>query len=410
MLYHLLLLLPCLVCLFGAVWLICTKKKNTRAQNILILCFLFSGVFFFCTANYIGGICDYVTYRRLDILDCLVTPFTIPTMCLYFRSLTYEGRFTWKDYIWFLPAFIIGISTYVLYLAMEETQASGYIQTVLIDKSPGNMYEGALFKLHYFITIELYTIFALVQIVGTVLCAVIYLRTYHRRLREFHSTVDGKSIRLNYTILFWFMLTIPFALGIILTEESYWGEHPIVTSFFFMGYTAVYFGVCYYGSREGYTVENLASELKQADLETIRNHNDLPIEEMEDENNELIVGAHSGKYIKYLTLFNQLVDVDCIFLQSSLRADEMANKIHTNRTYLSRMLKEEFQCTFSDYINRKRIEYAQQQLLKNPGIDVVELAKLSGFANVSSFYRTFKQFSGLSPMEWLKKSVSPRII
>lgn len=402
MLYNLFLLFPCSICFFGGAWLLCKKKSNTRAQNILILCFLFSSVFFFCTANYIGGISDYITYRRIDILDCLVTPFTIPTMYLYFRSLTYEGRFTWKDYIWFLPAFIIGISTCVLYLAMEETQAAGYIQTVLIDKSPSDRYEGALFKLHYFITIELYTLFALIQIVGTVLCAIIYLRHYHRRLREFHSTVDNKSIRLDNTILIWFMITIPFALGVILTEETYWGEHKVVTSFYFFGYTVVYFGICYYGSREKYTVENFASELEQADLEAIRNHNDMRMEEIMDENNELTGDVYSGKYAKYLVLFNKLMDEDRVFLRNSIRADEVANRMFTNRTYLSRMLKEEFQCTFSDYINRKRIEYSQQLMREDPTIKSVDLAEKSGFSDVSSFGRSFKQITGLSPKEWLR--------
>lgn len=406
MLYHLLLLLPCTVCLFGATWLLCKKKSNTRAQNILILCFLLSGVFFFCTANYIGGISDYVTYRRLDILDCLVTPFTIPMMYLYFRSLTYEGQFTWKEYIWFLPAFIIGISTLALYWAMEETQAADYIQTVLIDKSPSSMYEAPIYKLHYFITIELYTYFALIQIIGTVLCTVFYLRRYHHRLREFHSTLDNDSIRLDYTILFWFVLIIPFALGIILTEESYWGKHQVITSFYFAGYTAAYFGIWHYGSQERYTVENFASELQQADLEAIRNHNDSPMEENDNESDEFTEGGCSSKYAKYLDSFNQLIAEEQVFLQCSIRADEMANRMHTNRTYLSRMIKEEFQCTFSDYINRKRIEYAQQLMRENPTIKSADLAVQSGFSEVSSFGRIFKQTTGLPPKEWLKKELS----
>lgn len=404
MLYHLLLLLPCAVCLFGATSLLCKKKSNTRAQNILILCFLLSGIFFFCTANYIEGVPDYVTYRRLDILDCLVTPFTIPMMYLYFRSLTYEGQFTWKEYIWFLPAFIIGISTLALYWAMGETQAADYIQTVLIDKSPSSMYEAPIYKLHYFITIELYTLFALIQIVGTVLCAVFYLRRYHHRLREFHSTLDNESIRLDYTILFWFMLTIPFALGVILTEESYWGKHQVVTSIYFIGYTAVYFGIWYYGSQERYTVENFASELQQADLEAIRNHHDSPLEN-NDESDEPTEDGCSGKYTKHLDLFNQLIEEEKIFLQRSIRADEVATRMHTNRTYLSRMIKEEFQCTFSEYINRKRIENSQQLMRENPGIKTSELMEQSGFSETSSFGRTFKQVAGLPPKEWLKKNL-----
>lgn len=407
MLYNLALLLPCAVCLFSAAWLICKRESNTKAQNILVLCFLLSGVFFFCTANYIGGISDYATYRWVDILDCLVTPFTIPTMYLYFRALTSEEQFTWKDYIWFLPAFIIGISTCVLYLTMDEAQTASYITSVFIDRSPEFKFESSIYRLHHLFSIELYTLVALVQILGTVTCAIIYLKRYHNRLREFHSTLDYKSIDLDYVILYWFMLTIPFALCIILTNEPSWGKHPIITSLFFTGYAMVYFKIYYYGSQRRYTVENLAEDLQQADLEAIRNHYDLYKDE-ENRNDEPDTNEtrDTSKYNKYLPAFNKLIEEEQIFLCNTLRADEMAAKMYTNRSYLSRMIKEEFQCTFSDYINQKRIEYAQKKMQENPDIKLSELADKSGFANINSFGRTFKQITGTPPKEWLKNNFS----
>lgn len=153
-------------------------------------------------------------------------------MYLYFRALTSEEQFTWKDYIWFLPAFIIGTSTCVLYLTMDEAQTASYITSVFIDRSPEFKFESSIYRLHHLFSIELYTLVALVQILGTVTCAIIYLKRYHNRLREFHSTLDYKSIDLDYVILYWFMLTIPFALCIILTNEPSWGKHPIITSLF----------------------------------------------------------------------------------------------------------------------------------------------------------------------------------
>lgn len=405
MLYHLALLLPCAVCLFGAAWLLCKKESNTKAQHILTLCLLLSVVFFFCTANYIVGIPDYITYRRLDILDCFVTPFIIPSMYLYFRALTDEGRFTWKDYIWFLPSLVVGLGSLVLYMAMDETQAAGYITSVLINRSPGPEYGASIYRLHHLFSMQLYTYIALFQIIGTVICAIVYLRCYHQRLREFHSTLDDKSIRLDNTILRWFMSVIPFAFGIILVDETFWQENPTVTALYFIGYTTVYFGICYYGSRQKYAVENLAEDLRQADLNAIRNHYDSPETEDLEADNENETNEVSDRYTKYLAVFNSLIEEDLIFLQSTLRADELAGRMRTNRTYLSRMIKEEFGCTFSDYINRKRVEYAQNLMRENPGIKLSELSEQSGFTHINSFGRTFKQFTGLPPGEWLRKNV-----
>ena len=402
MLYTLALLLPCTVSLFGALWLFCNRKSNTRAQNILTLSLLLSSVFYFCTANYIVGVPDYVTYRWLDIMDCFITPFIIPTMYLYFRALTDEGPFTWREYIWFLPSLVLGIGTFVSYLAMDEAEVAEYITSVFINKSPGLEYTDPIYRMHHLFSIELYTSISLVQVIGTATGVIINLKRYHHRLREFHSGLDD-NIYLDNALLIWFLAIIPFTFGIILIEETFWQEHLAVTSLYFTAYSGVYFGILYYGSQKKYTVENLAEDLQQADLEAMQNKYDSE-EEEEIENDEGKM-ADAGRYARHLVLFNKLIEEDLIFLQSDLRADELASKMRTNRTYLSRMLKEEFQCTFSDYINRQRIEYSQKVMRANPDVKLAELAESSGFINVNSFGRTFKQFAGLPPKEWLKKHV-----
>ncbi|MEG1645448.1 MAG: hypothetical protein RR279_06345, partial [Alistipes sp.] len=69
MVYNLALLLPCGMSLFGATWLICNRKSNSRAQNILVAGFLASALFFLTTANYIAGDLDSSTLMWWDIVD-----------------------------------------------------------------------------------------------------------------------------------------------------------------------------------------------------------------------------------------------------------------------------------------------------------------------------------------------------
>lgn len=404
MLYNLTLLLPCTVCIFGALWISLKVKSNTIAQNILSFCFLFSAVFFFCTANYMAGINDYAVYMWLDIADSFVTLLVIPTMYLYFHSSTNEGQFTWKDYIWFLPAFIVGIGTCVLYLAIDKTEVIGYIQSVLIEGTPTTEYSGDIYQMHRLFSVTFYNITVLVQIVGTGMCAVVNLRRYHRRIREFYSDIEDKSIDTDNKMLFWFMLTIPLAIGIILPKRTFWEHYPAFASLYFIAWTVVYFGLFYYGSQKKYTVENLARDLQHADNEAIRNRCDLPNEESCKE--EADETTQTNKYVKYLTAFRQLIDEEHLFLQHNLRADELATRMNTNRTYLSRMLREEFGCTFSDYINQKRVEYSQQLMRKRPNIKLTLLAEKSGFGSLNSYGRTFKQITGISPGEWLKNRAS----
>lgn len=400
MLYNLTLLLPCAMCLIGAAWLLCKAKSNTKAQNLLVLCFLLSSLFFLCTANYIVGVSDYVAYMKWDMVDSFATLLVIPAMYLYFRSMTYEGQFTWKDYIWFLPALFVGIGTSVLYLVMDETEAAGYVKSVLIDGTHVTDYPEAIYKLHRYISVELYNLTALIQILGAGTCTVINLRVYHRRLHEFYSDMEDKSVDTDNKILFWFLLTIPFAVGIIVPKRTFWEGYPVLASLYFVAWAVVYFALLYYGSQKKYTVENLAHDIKQADFDSVLNNSDLSEENEEDTGGTIEI----NKYTKYLQSFQKLIEEDHIFLQGDLRADELAAKMNTNRTYLSRMFKEELKSTFSDYINQKRIEYAQKLMQGNPDIKLAELADKSGFSNINSFGRTFKQVAGIPPKEWLKNN------
>ena len=71
----------------------------------------------------------------------------------------------------------------------------------------------------------------------------------------------------------------------------------------------------------------------------------------------------------------------------------------TNRLYVSTAINEEIGISFSDYINRKRVNYAIQLIRANPQMTIYEIADLSGFASDKSFYRNFKSITGKSPKE-----------
>lgn len=106
---------------------------------------------------------------------------------------------------------------------MDEADVAGYIKTVLIEHSLESRYNGAIFKIHHFISVDCYNLTALIQILEAGTCAVVSLRRYHHRLREFYSDVNNKSMDTDNKILFWFMLTIPLALGIIPQKTYFLG-------------------------------------------------------------------------------------------------------------------------------------------------------------------------------------------
>lgn len=396
MLYDLALLLPSMVCLFWAVLLLCNIRNNHKSQNILAIGMLMTCFTFLNLAYFIDGVNDYETYYILDILDPAF--FIPPVMYLYFKSVTGEDRFGWKDYIWFLPFVVIEITLFSLYMAMGEANAIRYSQDLLTYGTLLPEYTDLPYKLHYIIGAKIYNIIGLISSTAVSIYAVISTIRYHHRLRDFYSYLEDKSMTQNNGVLIWFIIATVNAILLFYLRRSFFiHDHHTADIFIFAALAVNSFLMGFYGYHIKYTAQNLATDLEQADQKSEAEISEIAEDAPEEQEDE-----KRGRYEHLAKKFNKLIDEDKIFLKNSLRADEVAAMIHSNRTYISRMIHEEFHSNFSDYINQQRIKYSKELMLLNPGMKINEIAEKSGFINASSFSRTFKQFTGKPPREWLK--------
>lgn len=107
-------------------------------------------------------------------------------------------------------------------------------------------------------------------------------------------------------------------------------------------------------------------------------------------------------HARLLPEFTRLMDEEKLYLQPGLRIEDIAHLLNTNRTYVSRLLHKEYNCGFFEYVNHRRITYAQERLRLNPDLTQERLATESGFIHASSFSRAFKQHTGITFREWQK--------
>ena len=75
--------------------------------------------------------------------------------------------------------------------------------------------------------------------------------------------------------------------------------------------------------------------------------------------------------------------------------------IYRDKAYLGRRFKEVMGCTIWEYIIRKRIFSARQQLYLTQSVS--DAFEVSGFRDYSAFYRKYKKYVGCSPSEDLKQ-------
>ena len=92
----------------------------------------------------------------------------------------------------------------------------------------------------------------------------------------------------------------------------------------------------------------------------------------------------------------------------SLSLKKVAGIFFYNEKYLSMLFKKNMRITFSKYVNNIRIEYAYK-LINDGNNSIKNIAKLSGFSDSSYFSKVFKNFTGVSPLEYIKNKNGNKI-
>ena len=90
--------------------------------------------------------------------------------------------------------------------------------------------------------------------------------------------------------------------------------------------------------------------------------------------------------------------------EGDLRLQVLADLVHVNPTYLSQLFKAVTNMNVSDYIVSVRMERAKY-LLRNTGLKIYDVARLSGYQSPKHFMLVFKQQVGCTPSEYRERPV-----
>ena len=97
----------------------------------------------------------------------------------------------------------------------------------------------------------------------------------------------------------------------------------------------------------------------------------------------------------------QFLEQDQHYLQSRLRLTDVATSLNISVSTVTNVLAQQRGTTFAQLIGEYRVRHAQQLLREQPDMKIAFVSSQAGFTSETTFFRTFKAVTGLSPREWL---------
>ncbi len=112
----------------------------------------------------------------------------------------------------------------------------------------------------------------------------------------------------------------------------------------------------------------------------------------------------TGEEADKLNAVNKYMKTEKPFLNSSLSLHELAKQLDISSRELSYLINRGKGESFFDFVNKFRIQYAQEKILNSEDKKqtILEVMYASGFNSKSSFNTAFKKHSGHTPTQWKK--------
>ena len=106
--------------------------------------------------------------------------------------------------------------------------------------------------------------------------------------------------------------------------------------------------------------------------------------------------SKKASHSRYVSLIEAYVQKN---YAEKINLSTLAGELYLSTKQVSRIIKKEYDCTFSELINRKRMS-AACMLLKNTDMKISDIIKQLNYTSENYFYVLFKKYYGVSPRNY----------
>lgn len=446
----LILFLPFAACMFWA-FLNFFIARRTSTFAVFTTLLLVLGVYLVTDACYAAPDTSYTILVFTSIFAQLTAPSIIPLVWLYLHRLKYGQKFQPISFVWVLLPVALTTAAMLLTQLAGVPAIASFLEALYSDGTEAaEMYRGDVIHIYYTWT----AVFFRIVLGGELLVGVIAMIFFIRKekfsfniLRDFF--LKGGKCRVLELQMYNLIIPAVIVLLKIGLVNSFLDQHMWISvvlsivmtlSLFNFAFTALFAGrefitrenmrhVMVYNFNENiksviaeFTLDDLLVDTDQDGLIRLRDKigEYVHVEEEEPYNpsvsvTEQLFAITSNNWDddSLLSRFQHLMMHDQLFLQPGLSLADIAERLHTNKTYVSKLVNNTYNLGFPELLNTLRIDYAEQYIMSHRDARQEEIAQACGFLSASSFNSIFKKVTGVTPKVWIagidsKRAVSAR--
>ncbi len=340
-----------------------------------------------------------------DFLYCLITPFCAPLYYVAINCLTDIKRRPALNVAMFLPAIIYAVLLISAQILMNSEERHAYICNEILGRNI-QIESSVAYTWMVLVGKKIFSVFMPAQGILVMIYGEFRLNTYTRMLEDYSSSyMSGKSIKMRgIHVLTILVVATGLVMSSIPIPES--SDHLLLVTVAVVGQVVMVSLIVSYVMKLEYSAEEIKEVIDEPVVSvqpilrarpTVVDHVASPATVVKKEEP---VPSTLMERIEYA------MRKDNLFLQPDLSLMTLCEKVGTNRTYVSKAIKDAKGCNFPDYVNRFRLDYALALMKATPKDDIViqNIAMQCGCGSIQTFYRYFKLFYNETPTQWLEKN------
>ena len=380
---------PLQVCFFWSVVLLLDWFRLRSADKLRLLAFSLA-----TTVLYAGHYIYFnQCYSMLPLSDTLYSAANLmvfPLYYLYIKEVT-EGNITRRLTILLLmPAVIMALTLALCYGMMPQHDRLQFVSSILYghDMELDSVWTTTCYVAHLVAKI----VFAM-QIPPVIISGYRKINRYDSMVKASYADVEDKQMYHINTVMVLMMMTSLASFAVNILGRQYFTVHTLWLAVPSLIFSVLLFMLFYAGHLQYVTVREVREEIGE---ETRRDSDAPSMVDVLDINQQ--IQPDNIDVLK--DKIERLMTEEKMYLKPNLKISDVARRLMTNRDYIYKAVNVRSGMSFSDYVNRYRVEYAAHLLRTQPEMSIQEVAVKSGYTSLASFYRNFKNIKHCTPKEW----------